>query len=206
MLADLRRVVTEHSLDVLTMKTYDRLGQWNSSVFPKRFGSWAKACDRAGVATGISPVKNQDDHAWMLNIFETWLGLGRQPTFGDMSRAPSMITATGYARRYGSWTAALVLFQSWIDRQEGGGELPLPVAPPVGPTAPRSPNLRTRWLVLDRDRFTCVGCGASPATTPGTVLHVDHVMPYSQGGTTEIDNLQTLCDRCNLGKSDRTPT
>lgn len=206
LLADLRQVVADNALDALTRKTYDHLGEFNSSAFCKRFGSWAHACDRAGVATGISPARGQDDHVWMLNLFETWLSLGRQPTYGDMAREPSRFGPTGYARRYGSWTAALELFQSWIDRQEGveEGALPETVTRPRDGATPRSPNLRTRWRVLERDRFTCVACGSSPATTPGTVLHVDHVIPYSKHGPTELENLQTLCDRCNLGKSDQT--
>jgi 5-methylcytosine-specific restriction endonuclease McrA len=36
----------------------------------------------------------------------------------------------------------------------------------------------------------------------GVVLHVDHIIPWSKGGQTVDENLQTLCDRCNLGKSD----
>ena len=41
---------------------------------------------------------------------------------------------------------------------------------------------------------------SSPATNPSTILHVDHIIPWSQGGETVIDNLQTLCSDCNLGK------
>lgn len=34
-------------------------------------------------------------------------------------------------------------------------------------------------------------------------LTVDHVIPISRGGTNDIGNLQPLCLRCNLQKSDR---
>ena len=34
-------------------------------------------------------------------------------------------------------------------------------------------------------------------------LHVDHIKPVSKGGKTELSNLRTLCERCNLGKSDK---
>jgi len=67
----------------------------------------------------------------------------------------------------------------------------------------RSPNLRVRFAVLQRDRFTCRSCGRSPSSDPGVTLHVDHVTPYSKGGETVLANLQTLCQDCNLGKSDR---
>jgi 5-methylcytosine-specific restriction endonuclease McrA len=33
------------------------------------------------------------------------------------------------------------------------------------------------------------------------LLHVDHIKPWSHGGETIEDNLQTLCATCNLGKS-----
>jgi 5-methylcytosine-specific restriction endonuclease McrA len=34
----------------------------------------------------------------------------------------------------------------------------------------------------------------------GVELHVDHVTPWSKGGETTLANLQTLCNKCNLGK------
>ena len=32
-------------------------------------------------------------------------------------------------------------------------------------------------------------------------LHIDHIIPWSKGGETVLENLQTLCSDCNLGKS-----
>ena len=66
---------------------------------------------------------------------------------------------------------------------------------------PRNVNLRTRFIVLSRDRFCCCLCGASPSKDPSIQLQVDHVVPWSLGGETIIDNLQTLCQKCNIGKS-----
>ena len=45
-------------------------------------------------------------------------------------------------------------------------------------------------------------CGDSPAKNPDAVLHVDHILPWSKGGETVEENLQTLCSVCNIGKSD----
>ncbi len=61
---------------------------------------------------------------------------------------------------------------------------------------------KLRYKVLKRDNFKCCTCGASPAKDPGVELHVDHIVPWSKGVETTLENLQTLCSRCNIGKSD----
>lgn len=58
-----------------------------------------------------------------------------------------------------------------------------------------------RYDVMKRDNFKCQLCGAS--AKDGVILHVDHIFPVSKGGRTEMSNLRTLCDRCNLGKRDK---
>ncbi|MBO7273350.1 MAG: topoisomerase DNA-binding C4 zinc finger domain-containing protein, partial [Clostridia bacterium] len=58
-----------------------------------------------------------------------------------------------------------------------------------------------RYDILNRDNFTCVICGAS--ARQGVRLHVDHVIPIAKGGKSTPDNLRTLCERCNIGKSDK---
>jgi hypothetical protein len=66
-------------------------------------------------------------------------------------------------------------------------------------TAKRKPiSKKTRFEVFKRDSFTCQYCGKK---APEVVLHVDHVHPVSKGGTSDILNLVTSCDGCNLGKS-----
>lgn len=69
----------------------------------------------------------------------------------------------------------------------------------------RSISQRLRYKVLSRDNFKCCACGASPAKDPSVELHVDHIIPWSKGGETVLDNLQTLCSKCNIGKSDLMP-
>lgn len=59
-----------------------------------------------------------------------------------------------------------------------------------------------RYNVFQRDNFTCQVCGAT--AKDGAKLHVDHIIPVSAGGKTLMSNLQTLCERCNLGKSNKT--
>ena len=58
-----------------------------------------------------------------------------------------------------------------------------------------------RYDVLNRDGFRCVICGAS--AKEGAHLHVDHIIPIAKGGKSTPQNLRTLCERCNIGKSDK---
>lgn len=55
-----------------------------------------------------------------------------------------------------------------------------------------------RYDVMRRDNFRCRLCGRSAAN--GIELEVDHIIPISRGGTSDKDNLQTLCRDCNRGK------
>jgi hypothetical protein len=71
------------------------------------------------------------------------------------------------------------------------------------PTIKRDPSIGLRFKVLQRDRFRCQLCGRSPATDLNCQLHVDHIIPFSKGGKTVMENLQTLCSECNLGKGSK---
>ena len=61
-----------------------------------------------------------------------------------------------------------------------------------------------RWQIFERDDFKCVACGLSPHE--GAILHVDHIVPRSKGGKDEMNNYQTLCHKCNIGKSNKSET
>lgn len=61
------------------------------------------------------------------------------------------------------------------------------------------------YQVLMKDNWTCCSCKRS-AKEHGIVLHVDHKLPRSLGGKDELQNLQTLCLKCNLGKSNKDMT
>jgi len=63
----------------------------------------------------------------------------------------------------------------------------------------RRPSRRLRYRVFKNDKFSCVFCGRNPKED-GVKLHADHIIPWSKGGRTVIENLQTLCADCNWGK------
>ena len=57
-----------------------------------------------------------------------------------------------------------------------------------------------RFRILLKDGFRCKTCGRSPIKDNDVELHVDHITPWSKGGETIPDNLETKCKQCNLGK------
>lgn len=61
---------------------------------------------------------------------------------------------------------------------------------------------KTRQNVFMRDKYTCQICGAT--VKDGAKLHLDHILPVSKGGDNSEENLQVLCERCNLEKNNRT--
>lgn len=59
-----------------------------------------------------------------------------------------------------------------------------------------------RYKALNKYGRRCACCGRMP---PDIVLHVDHIKPRSLFPELELDieNLQILCEDCNLGKSNK---
>ena len=75
------------------------------------------------------------------------------------------------------------------------------------PAIGRGISPQRRNEILERNGFTCQNCGAGAGDpdpwNPGRKirLHIDHIIPISQGGTDDPGNLRTLCSACNQGRS-----
>lgn len=50
-------------------------------------------------------------------------------------------------------------------------------------------------MIFERDSYTCQMCGKS--IYEGALLEIDRIIPFSLGGTNDLDNLQTLCMECH---------
>ena len=65
-----------------------------------------------------------------------------------------------------------------------------------------------RELVFRRDSWRCQICGSHPYAAAerrrSGALHLDHIKPWSAGGSDRTDNLRTLCGRCNMRRSNTT--
>ncbi|MFY9728550.1 MAG: HNH endonuclease [Bryobacteraceae bacterium] len=235
LLSELRATAAKSSSEALSYTEYRALGgSYSIGSFQKHVGRWRDAVHLIGLADGYSHRRahltftNEDLFSEMQRMWEI---LGRQPKSREMKQSGSRMSAQAFADRFGSWMRAVHAFCADRARSEDRPWEPPPVAKgelagdtqtsmPVpeqsrehiagGPlvihkATPRAPSLRLRFKVFQRDRFACRACGRSPATESGVVLQVDHIVPYSGPGETTLDNLQTLCGQCNLGKSDSPP-
>ena len=197
LLEDLALVAHTDSLRTVGLRQYEKLGKYSHTTISRRFGSWNNALQLAGLTT--SNEVNLSDETLFENILVLWQHFGRQPRRSELAQPPSTISQSPYNRRFGSWLAALDAFVNFAN--SSGSEPPATLSIEARRTTGRDPSVRLRWQVLQRDRFSCCGCGVSPALKPGVELHVDHVIAWSNGGKTVLENLQTLCSICNYGKS-----
>ena len=199
LIEDLRAAACSTGQKKLTIKQYSEFGRFDASTIMRRFGKWNKALELAGL--GISNEINISDERLYANLMKLWEYYGRQPRRRELALAPSVISWGAYNRRFKSWSDALQKFVDFANDREIrlSNEKKIERVTSAG----RDPSLRLRFQILKRDNFTCKACGASPAHTPGLLLHVDHIVPWSNGGETKADNLQTLCQNCNLGKSNK---
>ena len=202
---DLQRVVADFNLSKLTMHEYDKHGSFNSSTVTKRFSSWNNALIKAGIKLA---QQFWSEEQLFENIENAWIKKGSQPSRRDMdSKELSSISSGAYQRKFGQWSKALKEFISYINQDDSSLTNDFSMDTDSNAITPshrtkRDINLRLRFKVFQRDNFKCCSCGASPALDPSITLHVDHIIPWAKGGETVMENLQTLCSKCNLGKSD----
>lgn len=219
MLADLRRVAALLSKDKVTMDEYNSAGRFHPCTLQRRFGSWFKALDRAGLKRTRNLGVTEEE--WFRNLANVWEHLGRQPHYGEVTKPLSAYSASAYEKKFGTWRKALESFVEYMNSEPGAvvpeeqmiGTFEAECEPEVqtdqsdrsrklhNHKTKRAPSFRLRYLVMRRDGFKCMQCGRSPATHPGVILVPDHVLAWANGGETTYDNLQTLCVPCNGGKS-----
>jgi len=197
-LEDLKKCANQFEDGKLTIKKYKEIGKYNDTTVSRRFGTWNNALKVADVSFNNEIYISEEK--LFENILNLWEYYGRQPRRSELAFSPSQISQSPYNRIFGSWTNALESFIKYIN--ETGQELEIvSISKSKTHKTSRDPSLRLRWKVLKRDNFTCRSCGLSPIKNTGIELHVDHIIPWSKGGETVEENLQTLCNKCNLGKS-----
>jgi hypothetical protein len=205
LLADIKNCAEVLTKNSITAVEYTKNGAFGVNTILRRFKSWNAALEIAGL---VAPNRqNIPDSELFENLANVWISIGHQP-FGremDKSNGVSVIALGTYEKRFGSWNNALMAFDQYINNgiiSDSKSEIKPSATPQAKKRTTRKVNWRLRAQVLIRDNCICQMCGASPAKNPSITLHADHVKPWAKGGETVLENLQTLCHVCNIGKSD----
>jgi len=206
-------------------RDFNKISTISASAIKTHFGSWKNALaalkkhlQEKGLDLSPRPYAPQriySDKDLFDEMGRIWQKVGQRPSKTEWESSEPKISIGVYKKRFASWTNAC---QKFIEYKMGGEIssdnfvrfereefLVHEKSGKVGYLKEKSRNvsLSLRLKVLNRDNFKCVFCGKSPATDFGTKLHIDHISPFSKGGKSTLENLQTLCEECNLGKSDQ---
>lgn len=183
------------------------------SVVLSRFGSWQAALDAAGlklekVRVDRSQISNDE---LLAELGRVWQLLGHRPSKDEWEATGGRYSYTTYKTRFRGWVNACAAFiehksadnKNFLSENQKPDADASPKAAPelkIASEEKRNIPMRLRYRILTRDNYTCVLCGRSPVTHHGVSLHIDHILPFSNGGKTAIENLRTLCNECNWGK------
>jgi hypothetical protein len=209
--AELRRVSQVLERQTFTCAEFNATARFTGSVVRRIFGTFHKGMQAAGLATNAMGKRYTDEDCFE-NLLKVWTYYGRPPQHDEMRQPPSTVGSKAYIGRFGTWNRALHAFVDRANADIAQSEDPRPAETQVevvktrstlSPADRRKVPLGLRWAVIVRDRCRCVLCGRSPATHLGVSLDADHIVPFSKGGRTIMENLRTLCDDCNLGKGSK---
>ncbi len=206
LLDDLRRIANKLGKDSLTGRDYDDADKkFSSYTIATRFGKWNIALEQAGLKSVLERDVSEDE--LFKNLENVWIKLGKQPLYRDMKQPLSKFTPSPYNRKFGTWIKALEAFVEFInsvseDKEEISDEensIEITIKPEIifKHKTKRNPSERLKVQVLMRDGNKCRLCGI---TVTGDNIHFDHILPWSKGGETTLENLQVLCAPHNLAK------
>lgn len=202
LLSSLKEYARVHNCVSFGMRDYDawadRLA--TSDTLRRVFGSWGKALQAAGFRT----VRGQklDPHQMVEAFKACWLESESVPSYRQLEGFLESHSFPFRTKSYLTFFGGLGRLARLIVKVQNG-EMPesrllerfKPDRRPL-----RTLPLRVRSVVLKRDDYRCVKCGVDSKSAK---LEVDHIKPVSKGGDNGLENLRTLCNRCNLGRGNR---
>ncbi len=219
LLDDLKKTALDLGKKQLSIEEYSAYGKFSPATIINRFMGWNKALRK--VKLEIIKENTISRAELYENLKKVWIKLRRQPLVKEMIKPLSEYSASAYFRKFGSWRSALESFIKFAEKEKAGSTAKNQyVKKGKWKIAERFRGKKTngdinkkrmqsdvrrisktlRYDILQRDKYKCRVCGSSPATNPKIILHVDHIKPFSKGGKTVPENLQTLCSDCNYGK------
>lgn len=223
-LDELEKIAKRFNYIEFAWRDFDKMADISANTVKKHFGSWKKGLEalknylqQKGLDLSPrphAPNRIHSDRDLFNEMDRIWQKVGQRPSRTEWEMSDPKIAYNTYKQRFGGWTNACLKFIEYkmgssilaedfvLSNQEG--QKPLKDGKvEYEQESSRNVSLSLRLQVLSRDNFRCVFCGKSPATNLETKLHIDHINPFSKGGKSILENLQTLCEECNLGKSNR---
>jgi hypothetical protein len=116
LLDDMRRVANEKKESILKQATYKDSGVYGVTTVIRRFGSWNKAVETAGLDKTVD--RNISNEELFEALYELWVRIGGQPNYSDVQKPNCHYHVTTYERRFGSWRAALEGFVSYMNEKD----------------------------------------------------------------------------------------
>ncbi len=204
---------------------FEEAAGMSADTVTREFGNWEKALNFLAASLkekGIEMQVRKRGRFTTQELFDEmeriWIKVGHHPSRNEWEAAGAKISHDTYDRYFKSWQNACLQFIEYKSSGAVTTDIDLPKGEISQTTNEAGEHLKSnykvkienvrtislslRLKVLNRDSFRCVFCGKSPATDLGTKLHIDHIIPFSKGGKSGVENLQTLCFACNIGKSD----
>ena len=199
LLADVKNIASTYGLTTMSQDIYVQYGKFHPTTLIRRFGSWFKVLELCDLKPSRSRI-NIPNEELFANIEHIWLTLGRQPKYSDIQKPLSSFSVGTYEQRFGSWYNALDAFVIYMSEEESVIKPNVRINKDgIKHTTKREPSARLKVQVLMRDGNRCRLCGVE-CNDGLHNIHFDHIIPWSKGGETTIENLQVLCNDCNLAK------
>jgi hypothetical protein len=210
-IGELKEVAKHYDLVKFTRHEFDKIAKnCKGTTVISRFGSWEKALAKTELELKERPKKSRhfiSENELMIEMARVFEILGHRPSKIEWEALKPQFSYTTYKIRYKGWVNAWrYFFEKFKDIDIASEEkaesineaqqTPIEIKSEEKRTIP----LKLRLKVFQRENFKCVYCGASPAINANIQLHIDHIVPFSKGGKTELGNLQVLCQNCNWGK------
>lgn len=222
LIQELEQIKVLFSLEILMEDDYKKYdGKYSVATFYNHFGSWKNALKLANLKSGREAPTE-------IELFDelqrVWEEIGRQPSSNEM-KLFSKYSYKSYSRKFGGWRKAIYAFISDREKedieeeqiekdtglinqinqednsnkeQQENSKINLEGIKIINMKTSRKVGNHLRFRVFNRDNFTCQYCGKKGE---GANLEADHIIAYSNGGETVLENLTTACWKCNNGKS-----
>lgn len=205
---DVKELAISLNKNTVTYGDYQRYGKYAINKISKRLGGWDNVLQLASLESTphkLGNGKTITDKELLKEVELMWIELGRQPTTNDVKNRVSKYSLNTYIRRFGSWNNTLIEFVRFINCDKESSEENIELTNSnrlenvIVHKTRREPSNRLKVQVLMRDGNRCKLCGIE-CNDGLHNIHFDHIVPWSKGGETTLDNLQVLCSDCNLAK------